>query len=490
MVKATLRGAVLLGLLAWSVPSFAEVQNVKVGGDVTVRAFDRRNLDLNNGNGTLDHEDRFLMSTTGLNIGADLTENVSTFVRLTNERDWNQDGASTGDFDLSQAYITLKELFYSPLTLRVGAQPIVWGRGFVLGSNLLPSVLRSPTGGGDRNAAITANEYTDFTAFDAIRATLDLSGVAGIGVPLTADYVYVKLDENTIGVNDDVNLQGVNLGTHFDAWNSEAEAYYLNKRDKSQNGLNFNNPGSVSTFGLRGSIHPVEGAHLWGEAAIQFGQSAVSLSDGSRTPTSTGQAVSLTVPGSSAQALAMNFGGEYTFTDVQTTPKIGGEWVFYSGHDKDGAFQGWDPMAPSYFTTLIRSFQTRSTVTGLYPVTQTGVSAGFTNQHEFAIFGGLKPIQDLNVSTRLSWFTLDVGAIPPTVNGSSAKRETFLGTEWDTKVVYDYTDDVQFGFAYGLFAPGAVFRDGGDNGTGAAACTACFGDDTAQELISTVSVKF
>ena len=47
MVKATLRSAVLLGLLVWSTPGFAEVQNVKVGGDITVRSFFRSNLDLN-----------------------------------------------------------------------------------------------------------------------------------------------------------------------------------------------------------------------------------------------------------------------------------------------------------------------------------------------------------------------------------------------------------------------------------------------------------
>ena len=43
MVKATLRSAVLLGIaaigvLAAGMPSFAEVQNVKVGGDITVRS--------------------------------------------------------------------------------------------------------------------------------------------------------------------------------------------------------------------------------------------------------------------------------------------------------------------------------------------------------------------------------------------------------------------------------------------------------------------
>ena len=51
MVKATRRSAVLLGLvsvgmLITSMPSFAEVQNVRVSGDITIRAFHRENLDL------------------------------------------------------------------------------------------------------------------------------------------------------------------------------------------------------------------------------------------------------------------------------------------------------------------------------------------------------------------------------------------------------------------------------------------------------------
>ena len=235
MVKATLRGAVLLGLvsigmLITSMPSFAEVQNVRVSGDITIRAFHRENLDLHadtatatqstevgsaaalNTTAALDN-DNFIMSTVGINIGADLTENVSAFIRLASERDWNNTtNTGAGDFDLSQAYITLKELFYSPLTLRIGQQPIVWGRGFILGSGLLGNIINN---GDDRNASLSANEYTDFTAFDAIRATLDLSGFSG-NMPLTADYVYIKVDESLVSEGDDITINGVNLSTSFD----------------------------------------------------------------------------------------------------------------------------------------------------------------------------------------------------------------------------------------------------------------------------------
>lgn len=458
MVKATLQGAVLLGLLAWSVPSFAEVQNVKVGGDVTVRAFHRENLDLRDEGISptrgLDRED-FIMQTIGLNIGADLTENVSTSLRLANERDWDQTVGEATEIALSQAYVTIKDLLYSPVTVRVGTQPIVWGRGFVLGSGLLPNI---NYGGDDRNSAITANEFTDFTAFDAIRATLDLSGVADLGMPLTADYVYIKLDENSVLAADDVNIQGFNLGTRLDAANAELEAYYLNMRDRNSATPTNDNHGSLSTIGFRGSAQPVEGASLYTELAYQFGRRVVDPSG-------------VLVTGDSQQGWAFNLGADYTL-DAVATPTIGGEWRYYSGKDVDAAVGGWRPVAPGYFRNALRDFQTQSTVVGFYPTDQAGVTSGSTNQHELAIYGSLKPIEDLTVAPRLAWFVLDVGAIPT----AGSKRESFVGTEWDTVVTYDYTDDVQLGVIYALFSPGSTFRDPSD--------------DTAQELITSVSVKF
>jgi hypothetical protein len=494
MVKATLRSAVLLWVAAMSLlvagtPGFAEVQNVRVGGDVTVRAFWREHLDLHqegcntgscqtedtSGAGSTPLEDdAFLMSTTGVNIGADLTENVSAFIRLANERDWNQDGGATGDFDLSQSYITLKEFFYSPLTLRIGTQPIVWGRGLVLGSSMLPNTLTGIGAGNDRNTAITPNEYTDFTAFDAFRGTLDLSGVTG-NVPLTADFVYIKLDEATAGVPDDRNVIGVNLSSKLDAWNSEVEAYFLNRRDKNGVSPNVDKDGSNNTWGLRGSTQPAEGALIYGEVAYQ---------NGTRTPTYDLETASNGVRvGDAQQAWLFNLGVDYTLADVAMTPKIGAEWIFYSGKVVDGnAFSGWLPIAPSYFPTLIRSFQTASTGVGLYPVDQTGVTSAFTNQQELAFHYSLKPVEDLSFGQRLSFFWADEGITPVTAgSGPTEKVDSHLGTEWDTRVSYAYTDDVILGLDYGVLFPGNVFKR---------ADIAASGRNTAQQLVTTVSVKF
>lgn len=475
MMKATHRRAVLLGVVTvgmfgLSIPSFAEVQNVKVGGDLTVRAFHRQNLDLNRDDDAND-EQNFVMQSVALNVAADLTENVSAMIRFANESDWSAaiaNDLSSGDVDVSQAYVTLKELFYSPLTLRVGTQPIKWGRGLVLGSNLLPSILSTGSfTGGDRNNAIAADEYTDFTAFNGVRATLDLGTMAGDMAmpPLVLDTVYIKLDENTQGRDDDTNLLGFNLGAKFDSMNSEAEWYYLNKRDRSV----FKH-GSVSTLGLRGSASPVENAWLYSELAYQFGKDAAAL-DGGGLPT-----------GIPHQAWLANLGIEFLLADAAMSPKIGAEWLFKSGRNKDGALYGWDAIAPSYFPTLIRSYQVRSTDTGgLYPVDQAGVTAAFTNQHDLALYGSLKPIEDLTVDARLTWFIQDVGSIGAAATDS--KRNRFLGTEFDKKWTYQYTDDVTLALAYGIFWPGNTFR-------ATSAGTPVRGDNIGQTLITEASLKF
>ena len=193
--------------------------------------------------------------------------------------------------------------------------------------------------------------------------------------------------------------------------------------------------------------------------------------------------------GDNQQAWAADFGAEFTAEDVAMTPKIGAEWIFKSGKDVDGAVSGWDPISPGYFTTALREFQTGSGLSGaaFYPNAQryfangrvgnSGTSA-VTNQHQLSIYGSLKPIEDLIIAPRLSWFILDEGAFPSelTAGTQTAKRKHYAGMEWDTVLTYNYTDDVQFGAIYGLFAPGSIYNSAHH--------------DTAQELITSVSVKF
>ena len=136
-------GVLLVALItaAMAAPAFAEVQNVKVRGDISVRGIWRNNFDLTNDGqwgavGTSDSQ-KFIFSTIGVNLAADLTDNVSADVRLSNQRDWGANTATNNDVQIARAYVTMKELLYSPLTVKIGRQPLWFGKGFIVGSRLL-----------------------------------------------------------------------------------------------------------------------------------------------------------------------------------------------------------------------------------------------------------------------------------------------------------------------------------------------------------------
>jgi len=505
MVKATLRSAVLLGLLAFSAPSYAEVQNVKVGGEVTVTGFHRKSLrlseDVFNSSAaqpalattgqvtgaapqTGSSGSSFLQQLTAINVGADLTENVSTQVRVINQRVWGalddnavdstSSGSATNDHgnavELSLANITLKELFYSPLTVRIGRQPLWFGRGLIIGS-------RIHQGDVDPSNALAADEFSDLAAgFDAIRGTLDLAGVAGM--PLTLDTVYAKVTEDDVSVvttgldssHDDTNLFGFNLGTKFDSMNGEAETYYWNKSNRSITVVNVDKVPDSNTLGFRGSVSPADGASVYGELAYQWGHAITS----GITYDAEGAA------GDAYTAWAANLGTDWTLKDAMWSPTVGAEWIFFTGRQINGSGSaGWEPVFHGYFPDRLRSTQTA----GFYLPAQSGATVGgtfnaitnsYTNQHTLALHGTVMPIEDLAVDNRYSWFVADEGIKPTTTPGT--KREHYFGSEWDMNATYNYTDDVQLGAALSVYWPGSVFRSPYD--------------DISSQLLTSVSVKF
>ena len=452
---------VALIVAALAAPAFAEVQNVKVGGDITVRGIWRANFDLRDDSnfittGTSDAQ-KFIFSTVGINLTADLTDNVSADIRLSNQRDWGGNantglGNSSLNVDVSRAYVTMKEMLYSPLTIRLGRQPLWFGKGFIVGSRLL-------AGDFDPNTSFSADEFTDQTGFDAIRATLDFN-------PATIDVVYAKVFEGNAASDNDINLTGINAGYKFSSMNGEVEGYYWNVHNSAVSsalgpaGLK---PTIVNTVGFRGSVEPVANSSFWGESAIQWGDIGGLASTTQR-------------------AWAFDFGGDYTLADVAWTPKLGVEWIFYSGGSKDSAGNGWNPIFRGKFETLIREFQ----AAGLYPTDTPSDTNSTTNEHQLAFFGAVKPTDSIKLDSRVTVFAADTGIRIGNNIGARSKTPHYIGSEWDTKATYDYTEDVQIGLIYGVFWPGDVFR----HVSGTDAPLSPGGKPIAQELVSTVSVKF
>ena len=432
-------------------PAFAEVQNVKISGDLTARVISRDDLDLDKDDAGVGGDDvqNFFMSTAEIQIDADLTDNVSTKISFVNQRDWDDiSGAATEgvttDFDvlLDLASVTLKEMIYSPLTVTIGRQDLWYGNGFIVGSKLR-----------NNNGAITATEYTALTGFDAITATIDLD-------PWTIDAVYALSEENLIASSDDVTLLGLNAGYEFNSYNAEAEAYVFQKTDVSQE-----NPvredERIITLGLRGSMEPIANLTLAAEGAVQYGRYSNAASS-SRV----------------RDGMAADVSAKYAFADLSWKPTLALEYIYYSGEKDDGTgrmgndYEGWDPMYRGKFDTAIREFQNLYYITAqrgdAAGVTALDSDSGVTNQHQFLVIGSIKPTDTLTVDGRFAFFTF--------AEKPRSDRGDEIGTELDLILTYDYTEDVSLGLLTAWFFPGDYWIDGQD--------------DTATDIVGSVKVSF
>jgi len=472
----------LVGLCALAVvaalvatPAFAAVQNVKVSGDIDVKAISRDNFDLRKTTRfTTTNDDKLqaFLQTTRLQVAADLTDNVSATVGLSNQRLWDADVEATNNIDLDLAYVTLKELIYSPLTVTVGRQNLKFGTGFIVG----PGFLGNPNGTFSTagNATLTnvhgsqLREFSITNAYDAIRATLDFA-------PLTVDVIGSKINEVGEGGHDQ-DLWGLNLnwkGAPVDRWKGEWEGYVFYKNDRSATVTLHDNAGrtyehnQLATVGTRAAVEPIKSLWVNAEVAGQFGR----LEDTVLLP---GQA-----SGNRARAaMAAQGSVNYTFTDVKYTPNLGAGAVYFSGQKANAGsnsiVHAWDQMYRGSFTTAIQDFLAGTDQAGgLYTTFDPSDTSAATNRYLFYVDVGVKPLQDLSLQGR---YTHALFAEAP-VSGRSKNA----GDEVDLQAKWDYTEDVQFGLIGAAFFPGAYYDK---------APAATQSNNTAWEVVGDLAVKF
>jgi len=517
----------LVALLATC--AYAETQNVKVSGDLAIRGFWRDNYSASgsfasqneNGNmyfttptapwaapgvgtaGNIEGVDRpntqWFMSTTELQVDADLTDNVSTCIRLLNQRDWNVARANeyannsqvstigSGGFghslayvdnpnefkvELELAYLTLKNFLYSPLTVTIGRQNLWFGKGFIVGANQRIANANN-FGYISGPQPISAPEYTAMNAFDSVKAVLDFD-------PWTLTGIYSKIWGNSIQADDGVDLWGANVGYKFDSYKGEAEGYWFYKRDKQVKSMwTDTNPGNdVNTIGIRGSFDPVDIVTLYAEFAGQFG---------------TYMRNQLQANSRSRVAGALDVGGELRyFTDKWAwKPKFGAEFIWYSGHEPEeqgrgpgsGQYHGWDPMFRGKQDSLIREYIGRYYYSATYPFDANryynSADASFQNQYQVIFSGSLQPMDSLKLTGNLNMFW---NQYP--YRSSLTKSGGYVGTEFDAGATWDYTEDVSFNLVMGYFMPGDVYsvRDERTNVTS--------GTNTATDVVASVKVSF
>lgn len=397
-MKRTLLLAVL-ALVLVAMPAFASVQNVKVSGDIDSTWVGRNQFDLGGGIANT-REQNFFLTQTKLRVDADLTDKVSATVELLNERAWGQSAATTtttvgtgedavditttgdnpNEVDINLAYVTIKEMLYSPLTVIVGRQAFKYGNGLVIDSSGPNNTTTGMLNG-------IANDMSKKTGLDAIRAILDYD-------PLTIDLVYAKLDAQGLtgavaDQKDDIDLMGVNAAWKLgDSYDTTLEGYFWAKVDRSDlSGTAQPKTDTIYVPGVRATANLLEGLMTSAEVALQRGTDSDADSE----------------TASKRQALAWQVIANYALPFEQTkdiSPVLTTAVTYVSG-DKDGAYnQGpgalgakntaWDPLLESQGTGKIYN-----------------TLFNFSNAYIATVRGTITPIQDVTAAIEWNGLWLD-----------------------------------------------------------------------------------
>lgn len=440
--------------------ALAAVQNVRVRGSVDSTYLFRRNFDFGNG-GAADEKTSVFFTQTILGVDADLTDQVSATIALINERPWEQGISSASDASkiaIFQAYVTLREMLYSPLTLVVGRQSFSYGNALIVDSagtnNSAPS---------DSGLSGYAGDLTKQTAMDAVRAILDYN-------PLTIDVVYSQIGENSAGEyeqSEDIVLAGINANYQLgDDMGSVVEAYFWKKNDKNVASTNGKSD-KIYTVGGRISTNPLEGWNIQVENAYQKGTKRHSAVLNQRRDAWILQFIA------NWQIPAFD---EYNPTGQYVYTKATGDAHASTTSGADDEYTAWDPMYENQsggkiYNALfnLTNFEVHQLTFGFNPMED--LLAKLT-------VAGVWLERELSAAAVAGGFTLiQPGAGSEALAATDVKRQnTYLGKEIDLELVYDYTEDVQIGGNFGWFVPGSFFR--------------APDDETAKQAIVHLNVNF
>lgn len=455
MKRVTLVAALIaLGTMATSV--FADVQNIRLSGDIRMRGYYLANTSIvdalaDDGSSS----DTFITQRTRVTVEADLEDHVLAVVTLRAEGMWGsynesiESSAGAGiiplglvrvnrgwDVGINEAYLQLNQVFFTPATLKVGRQYLNYGRGLILSS--------------------FEQEYN----FDAARLVLDY-------YPLTIDLVYAKAFEGSVaglgGSASISQLLGLIGGPISGGAAHDADMFFVNARYEMadsliknveayfgymMNNVNFGAIGTIPLdtipwapptilgaspmiIGARADMNITKSLQTWVEGAYEFGTAGPLSSD-------------------DIQAFLLNAGARLSFADVQMTPVLNASYTWASGGGEDGKnyFRPWFDNVEGYNGYVF------------HPM--------LSNIHIFNVGASIKPAKNCSLAVQGYYYmkadadgiafpnpNVDVGLIP----AISANDSRDLGFEIDAILGYDYSKDVRCQLIYGVFIPQNGVKD-------------------------------
>ncbi len=465
-------------------PAFAAVQNVKVSGDIDSTFVSRHNFDLGSTEGMANAlaDQNVFLTQTRLRIDSDLSDNVSATIGLINERVWNAEtsdaltstSTSSGgittttttttptnsmntNVQLDLAYVTLREMLYSPLTVTIGRQTFAYGNGLVFDAT---GTNNTATG----SLSVAAADLTKRTSLDAIRAVLDYK-------PLTVDLFYGKASAGVFtgaidsGDSDDIDVFGTNFNYQLgDAMNTVVEAYFFARQDNSGH-VNLATADKLYVPGLRVSTNPIKGLSTSAELAWQGGAKA-----DTSTGTNTTGGDNIRRNAMAAQVMAAYelpvlekykpvASASYTYVSGDQNPNdtrsTVGTGYTQASHE---VYTAWDPFMENQgggtiYNTLLDLTNLHIVSVGLQASPLEDVTAKF-------LWTGLwldRETENTALHGQMSYLLRQpdrTAQIAPVTKVG----ESQVGNEYDVNFDYAYTEDVKFGLNLGWFVPGDLFN--------------------------------
>jgi len=434
-----------------SFAAYAEVQNIKVSGDLLFTTVSRQMFGLGgatsvSGDKKSDTEN-LLVTQARLRLDADLTDNVMATVRLINERAWGTETSATesSNIDVDLAYVSLKEFLYSPLSVTVGRQEIKLGNGLIIGNS------RSLNSG---NLNGVPSDLSLRKAFDAITAVLDYDPLVITGLYAKIDGYGRTLAGGARSEREETELWGVDTTYDFGRRGAKADVYYLRKNGDA-NGTTVTTAYKEDVINVMGALlsaTPIENLKTSAEFAYQYGE----VSGGSA---------------SIKRAMAAQVMADYTFANRRYTPALGVSYTYLSG-DKDtndNKDKSWDRM---FYDQALNNI-----AYAIFP---------FSNMEVVNLKGSMKPKEDITLAVNWGYYRLahKVSSLTSVNIDGDGNANTYtmdstkkmLGNEVDLTATYDYTEDVQLGLTAGIFTPGKAF--------------AALNRDIATQLVGTMKITF
>jgi len=394
-------------------PAFSAVENVKVGGDISIYGVLRGDFDIVGAPTGKNNEDlHFFQTSARVYVSADLSDNVSAMVRLINERNWGYESTPT-DIDLDLGYIQVKDLLTPGLNLTVGRQEIQLGEGLVIGSAY------NAYNNNYAVANLAAKDLGLQKAFDAVK--LDYKASA---IPLSVTAFLSKIDEELYKNQGEQTLYGLNLGYKVTDI-ADLEVYYV-RSDTDYAGKN----DKLDTAGIRvvSKIPAIQNFNLKGEYAKQFGDNGL-----------TGNAKR------DYEGWALLLGGEYKFS-ANMEPAIKVNYNLFTGdkNTNDTKAKNWQMVFPSNIGSRI------GPLFYAYDV-ENGIIGRESNLKVLNLGFSLKPVEKLTLSLDGYWLKTDEKV---NIRGGTSDE---IGKEIDLGIEYKYSEDLVFGLSLGkIFADDVI----------------------------------